>query len=151
MQQALFKCETTRLELKSSRSFLAIKRCQRTKSKKAIKLLRSSIYKLAHMRHAPLVVKMLSLHEGRGSGGENVIFKIAPTPHLSILICSNMYRYDMLKILLIKIDHNLCWIRQTLNCSALTESPVLHAIFSLTSRAHAYGAFQVCKHILLHS
>ncbi len=36
MQQASFKYETPRLELKSSRSFLAIKRCQRTKTKKVI-------------------------------------------------------------------------------------------------------------------
>jgi hypothetical protein len=32
MQQASFKCETTRLELKSSQSFLVIKRCQQTKN-----------------------------------------------------------------------------------------------------------------------
>ncbi len=37
MQQASFKCETSQLELKSSRSFLAIKCWQRTKSKKVIK------------------------------------------------------------------------------------------------------------------
>jgi hypothetical protein len=36
MRQALLKCETPRLELKSSRSFLAIKRFQRTKSKKLL-------------------------------------------------------------------------------------------------------------------
>jgi hypothetical protein len=41
MQQASFKCETPRLELKSSAKFLAIKRCQGTKSKKVIKLARS--------------------------------------------------------------------------------------------------------------
>jgi hypothetical protein len=34
MRQVSFKCEVPRLELKSSQSFLAIKRCQRTKSKK---------------------------------------------------------------------------------------------------------------------
>jgi len=33
---ASFKCEMPRLELKSSRSFLAIKRCQRTKGKTVI-------------------------------------------------------------------------------------------------------------------
>ena len=49
MQQALFKCEMPRLELKSSRSFLAIKRCQGTKSKKVIKLARSSLIKVAHI------------------------------------------------------------------------------------------------------
>ncbi len=42
MQQASFKCETPRLELKSWRTFLAIKRCQRTKIRKVIKLARSS-------------------------------------------------------------------------------------------------------------
>ena len=47
MRQASFKCETPRLELKSLRSFLAIKRCQRTKSKNVIKQSWSSIYKLA--------------------------------------------------------------------------------------------------------
>jgi hypothetical protein len=36
MRWASFKCETTRLELKSSRTFLAIKHCQGTKSKKVI-------------------------------------------------------------------------------------------------------------------
>ncbi len=30
-------------------------------------------------------------------------FQIAPTPYLSILICSNMYQYDFLKVLLKKI------------------------------------------------
>ena len=41
MQQALFKCETPRLEPESSAKFLAIKRCQRTKNEKVIKLTRS--------------------------------------------------------------------------------------------------------------
>jgi hypothetical protein len=36
MRQALFKCETPRLELKSWRTFLAIKRCQRTKFEKLL-------------------------------------------------------------------------------------------------------------------
>jgi hypothetical protein len=51
MQRALFKCETPRLELKSSRSFLAIKhcQCQGTKSKKDIKLARSSLIKVAQI------------------------------------------------------------------------------------------------------
>jgi len=43
MQQASCKCETPRFELKSSCTFLAIKRCQRTKFGKVIKLVRSSI------------------------------------------------------------------------------------------------------------
>jgi hypothetical protein len=42
MLQALFKCEMPRLELKSWRTFLAIKRCQQTKIQKDIKLARSS-------------------------------------------------------------------------------------------------------------
>jgi hypothetical protein len=37
------------LELKSSWSFLAIKHCQRTESKKVNKQSQSSIYKLAHI------------------------------------------------------------------------------------------------------
>ena len=49
MQQASFKCEMPRLELKSSQSFLAIKRCLGTKSKKVIKLARSSLIKVAHI------------------------------------------------------------------------------------------------------
>ncbi len=49
MWQASFKCETLQLELKSSRSFLAIKCCQRTKSKKVLKQSRSSINKLGHI------------------------------------------------------------------------------------------------------
>jgi hypothetical protein len=52
MQQALLKCEIPRLELKSSRSFLTIKRCQRTKSKKVINRSRGHI-------SATLVVKLL--------------------------------------------------------------------------------------------
>jgi hypothetical protein len=36
MRQASFKCEMPRLELKSLWSFLAIKRCRGTKSKKVI-------------------------------------------------------------------------------------------------------------------
>jgi hypothetical protein len=49
-----------RLELKSSRSFLAIKRCQRTKSKKVIKRSRSSLKSWAHI--APIAVKLLNEH-----------------------------------------------------------------------------------------
>ncbi len=49
MQQALCKWEMPRLELKSSRSFLAIKRYQRTKSKKVFKLARSSLKSWAHI------------------------------------------------------------------------------------------------------
>jgi hypothetical protein len=45
MRQASFKCETPRLELKSSQSFLAIKRCQGTKSKIIIKLAQISLNK----------------------------------------------------------------------------------------------------------
>jgi len=41
--------QTPQLELKSSRSFLAIKRCQRTKIGKVIKQSQSPIYKLAHI------------------------------------------------------------------------------------------------------
>jgi hypothetical protein len=49
MQQALFKCEMPQLELKSLQSFLAINRCQGTKSKTVIKLARSSLIKVAHL------------------------------------------------------------------------------------------------------
>ena len=49
MQQASCKCETSRLELKSSAKFLAIKRCQRTKFGKVIQLARSLIFKWAHI------------------------------------------------------------------------------------------------------
>ena len=49
MRQASYKCETPRLELKSSWTFLAIKLCQGTKSKKVIKRSRSSSKKLAHI------------------------------------------------------------------------------------------------------
>jgi hypothetical protein len=49
MRRGSFKCETTRLELKSSRSFLAIKRCQRTKSKKVITQSQSSSKSWAHI------------------------------------------------------------------------------------------------------
>ena len=46
MQQASCKCETPRFELKISLKFLPIKRCQRTKFGKVIKLTQSSIKKL---------------------------------------------------------------------------------------------------------
>ncbi len=49
MRQASFKCEMPRLELKSSRSFLAIKRWQQTKIGKVIKLARSSLKSWAHI------------------------------------------------------------------------------------------------------
>ena len=49
MRQALFKCETPRLELKSLQSFLAIIRFQGTKSKKVSKLARSFLIKVAHI------------------------------------------------------------------------------------------------------
>jgi hypothetical protein len=49
MQQALFKCETPQLELKSLATFLCIKRCQGRKIGNVIKISRSSIYKLAHI------------------------------------------------------------------------------------------------------
>ena len=48
MRQALFKCEMPHLELKSSRSFLAIKCFQRTKSKKVINPSWSSLKSWAH-------------------------------------------------------------------------------------------------------
>ncbi len=47
--QASFKCETPRLELKSSWWFLAIKHCQWTKSKKVVKQSWSSLKSWAHI------------------------------------------------------------------------------------------------------
>jgi hypothetical protein len=49
MRQALFKCELPRLELKSSGSFLAIKRWQGTKVKMLLSDYKSRKKKLAHM------------------------------------------------------------------------------------------------------
>ena len=49
MRQASCKCETPQFELKISLKFLAIKRCQRTKFGKVIKLTQSSIKKLSHI------------------------------------------------------------------------------------------------------
>ena len=49
MQQALFKCETPRLKLKSSQTFLAIKRCEGTTIGKVIKHLRSSKLRWSHI------------------------------------------------------------------------------------------------------
>jgi hypothetical protein len=73
MQQALFKCETPRLKLKSSRSFLAIKRWQRTKSKKVIKHLRSSKLRWAHIcAHSRIPVKGFAKHGLYKVPGENV-------------------------------------------------------------------------------
>jgi hypothetical protein len=50
MRQVSFKCEMPRLELESSATFLAIKRCQRTKFGKVIKLARSPIKMSAYLR-----------------------------------------------------------------------------------------------------
>ena len=47
MQQASFESAMPQLELKSSSTFLCIKRCERTKIGKDIKRSRISIYKLA--------------------------------------------------------------------------------------------------------
>ena len=49
MRQASCKCKTPQLELKSSRTFLAIKHCEGTKIGKVIKQSQSSIFKLAHI------------------------------------------------------------------------------------------------------
>jgi hypothetical protein len=57
MWQASFKCETPQLKLKSSRTFLAIKRCERTKIGKVIKQSRSSKLRWAHVcAHSPISV-----------------------------------------------------------------------------------------------
>jgi hypothetical protein len=59
MQQAAYKYEMLRLEMNSSRTFLAIKCCQGTKSKHVIKQkLRSSLKKAG--AYAPLGVKLLT-------------------------------------------------------------------------------------------
>jgi hypothetical protein len=49
MRQASCRCETPRLKLKSSRTFLAIKCCQRTKIGKVINLAQSSFKKWSHI------------------------------------------------------------------------------------------------------
>ena len=49
MQQASFKCEMPWLELKSLRTFLAIKCCQLTEIGKVIKLVRSLLKSWAHI------------------------------------------------------------------------------------------------------
>ena len=61
MRQDSFKY-ITRLELKSWQTFLAIKRCERTKIGKVIKRSRSSFYKLAHTcrAHKQIIYLMLS-------------------------------------------------------------------------------------------
>ena len=58
MRQASCKCETPRLELKSSQTFLAIKRYEGTKIGKVIKQSIGSIYKLA-----PLGVFLLNVSQ----------------------------------------------------------------------------------------
>jgi hypothetical protein len=58
MQQALCKYEAPRLELKSLAKFLAIKRCQRTKFGKVIKLAQSSIKN--GCTSAPIGVKLFT-------------------------------------------------------------------------------------------
>ena len=69
MQRASFKCETPRFKLKSSRTFLAIKRCERTKIGKGF----------------------LSNHEAQNYGG-----RINVPIVVFLLRCSNTkYMYDM--------------------------------------------------------
>ncbi len=58
MRQASFKCEMQQLELKSSRSFLAIKHCQRTKCKK-LSSDQEARQKVGHI-YAPIAVKLLT-------------------------------------------------------------------------------------------
>ena len=59
MGQASYKCEMPRLELKSSRSFLAIKRCEGTKLEKLLSDHETQF--ISWRIYAPLVVKLLSL------------------------------------------------------------------------------------------
>jgi len=59
-QQASFKSETPRLELKSWRTFLAIKCCQQTKIRKVIKLAWCS--KKSGRRYATIAVKLLTCY-----------------------------------------------------------------------------------------
>jgi hypothetical protein len=51
--------------------------------------------------------RLNAFHSIGGSGEKKGIFQIAPTPYLSILICSNRYQYDFLKVLLKNKSHNL--------------------------------------------
>ena len=68
MRQASFKCEMPRLELKSSRSFLAIKRWQGSKSQKVIKLAQSSFIKVAHICANRGIPVKFSNQVSRGGG-----------------------------------------------------------------------------------
>ncbi len=61
MQRASFKCEMPRLELKSWRTFLAIKRCQRTKIRKVIS--QHEARKKSCGRYATTAVKLLTSHQ----------------------------------------------------------------------------------------
>jgi len=56
MQQASYKCEIPQLELKSSRTFLAIKRCQGTKLDKFLN--NHEARQKSWRIYAPLVVKL---------------------------------------------------------------------------------------------
>ena len=86
MRQALFKCETPRLKLKSSRSFLAIKRWQRTKSKKVIKHLRSSKLRWEHIcAHSRIPVKPYN------NPTITFPFKLLSRPKIYILIPNYIY------------------------------------------------------------
>jgi hypothetical protein len=77
MRQALFKCETPRLKLKSSQTFLAIKRCERTKIGKVIKQSRSSKLRWAHIcAHSCIPAK----HRHRASTYSNRHQLDMPTP-----------------------------------------------------------------------
>jgi len=62
-------------------------------------------------------VKIVVLHTTipywQGTGGKKIIFQIAPTPYLSILICSNRYHNDALKVLLKRLPQSTGWLCQT--------------------------------------
>jgi hypothetical protein len=94
MRRASYKSEMPRLELKSWRTFLAIKCCQRTKIRKVFKLARSS--KKSGRRYATIAVKLLTtisdryylepsfwlIHVGSMSFRLSVDFELAGSPAL---------------------------------------------------------------------
>ncbi len=121
MRQASFKCEMPRLKLKSSRTFLAIKRCERTKIGKVIKQSLSSKLRWMHIcAHSHIPVNIL-LWCGGAYGG---------TPYTITL---EQVRVDL--------KENWGGAEPQQCCNVMVDAPNLHR-FHPTSMSYVYTVFQ---------
>ncbi len=80
-------------------------------------------------------------------------FHLAPIPLLSVLIYSNRSQNVILKVSWKKIEQNLTVGCVNIELFPANKMPCLHATSAIfaNARAHTYGAFQVCKNVLIDS